>query len=372
MSRKLKILGAIAVVAVVTTPAGLAGQQPGNFAESAITAERSWAIQKRLADIEQNKEAAVKQLLESWAPFVDQSFYDPYSELHDIAMAAPAWQVFGASLAGDYKTMIDVLRGRSGAGKLVNTLSQPQAKQFASPLANLGETTSQLVFTPIPPCRIVDTRGSGARTGILAANTSRTFDLTTIGYGEGQGGQTSGCTGLPSFSHFGWAVNITVTDYSSNGGLQVYPFGGAIPATSIINYFPGAYALANNGHVTGCYGCADDITVRAFGAAANVIIDVMGYYQQATTTGLTASSVTRFAGTPVNINAGLEAFAYGGNCPAGTVMIGGENDFSGSDLAVGETRQNTATQWVMWQINNDGVTRTTTVYSRCLDTPVEQ
>jgi hypothetical protein len=268
--------------------------------------------------------------------------------------------------------MGDVLRGRVGAGALINTLDEPQAKAFASPLNNLGETTSQLVFTPIPPCRMVDTRGTGARTGILAANTSRTFDLTTDGYTKGQGGQTSGCTGLPSVSHYGWAVNITVTDYTANGGLQVYPSGGTVPATSLINYFPGAYALANNGTVTGCYLCSDDITVRAFGAATHVIIDVMGYFERATTTGLLASAVTRVAGTAVTVSAGSQAFVTGGACPAGTLLIGGENDFSGADVAIGESRQTSTTSWIMWMINNDSAGRSVTVFSRCMDTPVLQ
>ena len=369
MTRIRTAVSGIAVAVALSTIPVAAGQQNLVSTDPQLSAERSWAVQGQLAAIDSNREAYVNALIESWTPYVDKGAYDLWSELKPIAMKAPAWQLYGASLVGDFGTMLAVLRGKTGAAKYVNTLDQPQAKAWVSdPAQLLGDTTGSLVFTPIPPCRIVDTRGSGAKTGILNPGVPRSFDLTTDGYLEGQGGQTSGCTGLPSFSHAAFAVNITVAAYTANGGLQVYPYLGSLPATSLINFFPAAYAIANNGPVTGCYACADDITINGFGAPTHVIIDVMGYYERASVTG---ASVSRFAGTPVNIPAGGRAFATGGTCPAGTVMIGGENDFSGTDLAIGETRQNTTTTWTMWQINNDALARTTTVFSRCLDTPIE-
>jgi hypothetical protein len=84
---------------------------------------------------------------------------------------------------------------------------------------------------------------------------------------------------------------------------------------------------------------------------------------------VTTSAITRIAGTAVSITSNNATFVYGGDCAAGTRLITGEEDFSGTDLNIGETRQNTTTQWVMWLINHDAVSRTATVYSRCMDTP---
>lgn len=42
----------------------------------------------------------------------------------------------------------------------------------------LGETTNDLVFVPITPCRIIDTRLAG---GQIAAGTTRAFDVTASG-----------------------------------------------------------------------------------------------------------------------------------------------------------------------------------------------
>jgi len=337
--------------------------------------ERSWAIQAELARIEKNPEAFVDQLIQSWAPYLDSEVYDPWHEIKPIAMAATPWQLYGASLVGDFKTMLLVLHGKVGAGRYINALTQPEprtwtsAARVAAPDPQvLGGTVDSLVFTPIAPCRMVDTRGAGARTGIVNPGVPRSFDLTTDGYTKGQGGATSGCTGLPSFSPFGWAANITTTQHSAAGGLQAWGFGGVVPLTSIINYFPTAYAIANNGSLTGCWGCADDVTLSVFGGATHVIIDVMGYYDQATAT---SSTVTRIAGTATPIANGTQGFVTGGACPAGTVLIGGEVDHGSGDLAVGRSRQATTTTWTFWMINNSGASGSVTAYSGCMDAPVK-
>ncbi len=355
------VAGVLAVGAVVDAQVGT----------GMLSKERSWEVQGVLAGVEANKSAAVDQWLSDWQANLDPNVYDIYSELGETAKKAPAWQLLGAALPGDFRTAVRVLRGAEGAGKYINTLTAPQAKVAAGFGVDqvFGDNDNQLVFTPIAPCRVVDTRNAGARTGLIPANGTRTFDLTTDSVIDGQGG-TAGCPGLPSFSHLGWSVNITVTNgYVASGGLKAWGFSAAEPNASVINFGPAVFGgIANGLTLTGCFGCVDDITIRSFGDATHVIIDVMGYYQEATAA---TSTVSRFAGTPVAIASGSQAFATGGACPAGTSMISGENDYSGTDVAIGESRQATATTWTMFQINRDAVSRTTTVYSRCIDTPVK-
>ena len=61
---------------------------------------------------------------------------------------------------------------------------------------------------------------------------------------KGQGGAGS-CVGLPSYSYFGWAVNVTVTGYGSGlGYMTIWPAGGTEPNASVINYQSAPYALA--------------------------------------------------------------------------------------------------------------------------------
>jgi hypothetical protein len=341
--------------------AGLTAQQEqlagpkASMDQAAI--ERSWNIQKALSAIESNRDAFIDSMLSSWSSQIGPG-YDLWSELADVLKTATPWRLYGASLAPDLTTAIDVLRGRASAGQYISG-DNP----------SIGQTTSQLVFTPIAPCRIVDTRNPGARTGLLTAGVTRTFDLTTGGYAKGQGGATSGCTGLPSFSPKAWGVNITVVGYSAGGALTVWPFSEAAPLSSLLNYFPASPAIANNGSVTGCYGCGEDINVSPFAGSGqtHVIIDVNGYYEQATGFATGTPVVTRLAGTTTNVAAGGFISIAGGNCPAGTVLIGGGQTNSSQGTILTSDHHVSGAHWYEYVKNNGGSAETVTIYSTCLE-----
>ena len=77
-------------------------------------------------------------------------------------------------------------------------------------------------------------------------------------------------------------------------GLKAWGFNSTEPNASVINWQAGqSGAIANGVILMGCLGCAYDITIKAFGDATHVIIDVMGYFQEASAT---ASTVTTFTG----------------------------------------------------------------------------
>lgn len=344
--------------------------------EAAI--QRSLDIQTQVARIDQDKEAFIREFIANWTTYVNRSplFSNSAKELLPLMRAATPWRLYAASLVGDYNGMVQVLRGEVPAGKVINALFAPQPRTVPGsaltvnsrspiPLA-LGSTTSQLVFTPIPPCRIADTRGAGARTGILSAGVARTFDLTTDAFTKGQGGSAS-CPGLPGFSFYGWSVNATVTGYSTTGFLAVYPFGGSVPATSLVNFGPALPAIANSGTMTGCYGCNDDINVVA-SASTHVILDVYGYYEVPTgyATGLT---VTQLAGTPTLVAGGALEGISGGACPAGTKVISGaQTNLSGpTNTILTSDHSISGSNWYEYVKNTGTVATTVIVYSICAD-----
>ncbi|MPY90058.1 MAG: hypothetical protein GEU99_19315 [Luteitalea sp.] len=88
-----------------------------------------------------------------------------------------------------------------------------------------------------------------------------------------------------------WAVNITVTGFSANGGLTAWGNGWVKPHTSVINYSAGhSPSVSNSLNLQGCLltdnpnippecvGDGADIVVEAFGSSTHVIIDVIGYF----------------------------------------------------------------------------------------------
>jgi len=346
--------------------------------EGSMTVDRSRAIQAELQRIDADRSGWVRDFLDAWDRALDPRVYDVRGELTRIAMSAPAWQLYGASLVGDFDTMVRVLRGKTGAGAYVNAIASPQRKLAppltlsgsARPLA-LGSNTDSLVYTPIAPCRMVDTRpgpdGPGARTGAIPANATRTFDLTTRGQTEGQGGGLFPCPGLPSVSPAAWVVNITAPGaYSGFGGLKAWGFSGGEPNASVINWQAGQVgAIANAVTLVGCAGCNDDITIRTFGDASHVIIDVMGYFDSAATTG---SAVTRFPGPPTVVPNGSWP-VEGGVCPVGTVGIAGELVNDGVNVAITGIVF-ASDKWVFQVFNNSASSHNVLAFSRCMDTPL--
>jgi hypothetical protein len=364
--RLWKGLALVVFVALATVSVG------AQVLSEPMSPERSRAVQAQLEKIDGDRAGFVNQLFSAWTPYLDSNKYDLWSELGPTAMKVPAWQLYGASLVGDFKTMTRVLKGLEGAGHYINALAEPQAKTapdlFAPEPYAFGDTQDQLVFVPIAPCRVVDTRNAGARTGILTAGEARSFDLEDDAFLNGQG-VTGPCAGLPISSEAAWAVNVTVTGYSGTGWLTIWPFSSAETFTSVINYGTGgASAVANGLTLRGCYLCVGgDIHVKASAAGTHVIIDVTGYYRGA---GVANAAVTRILGETQTVAANNSLFIDGGVCPAGTVLIGGEVDHSENDVAVAKTLQLSATQWRFWMKNNTAAGVSVTAYSRCMDTPL--
>lgn len=376
MRRSRWVFGTLALAATVglATNHRAAAQEPHETLT--MTAERSHAIQETLAAIDADKARFVHDLLMSWTPYVDNDVHDLFGDLYRVALRAPAWQLYGAWLVGDFTTMVRILHGEEGPGRYVNRLQRPEARtthgqgwEVFDPDAFPSGASDNLVYTPITPCRVVDTRGSGARQGVIPAHGTRSFDLRAQAFSSGQGA-VGPCPGLPDLAlQAAWAVNLTVTGYGGTGGLKAWGFGGTEPAVSVINYAPGQPALANGLVLPGCYSCADDVTIKAFTAGTHVIIDVMGYFRRADAF---QSSVTLFPGATTSVSAGSRVPVSGGACPGGTTLVGGEMTQNGVNVFVGGEWSNSTTRWWnYWMINNDAVARNVTVWSRCLDTPIK-
>jgi hypothetical protein len=147
--------------------------------------------------------------------------------------------------------------------------------------ASLGDSAADLVYTPVAPCRIIDTRLAG---GALAPGTPRNFFVAGVDFFGLQGGTPGGC-GVPSGPATAALVNFVAVQPSGPGNLRAWAFGGLAPSASIINYasVPGLN-IANGLAVPLCNQAAascgpGDITVRADVSATHVVADVIGYFR---------------------------------------------------------------------------------------------
>ncbi|MEP6939189.1 MAG: hypothetical protein ABI846_05450 [Rudaea sp.] len=134
----------------------------------------------------------------------------------------------------------------------------------------LGDANNDLVFTPITPCRFVDTRNVGG-----PVSTLRVFDTANAGstYGGAAGCALSGI-GEPAI-----ALNLTATGMTAPGYLIVRP-QGSVNTTSFINWDAGAVQIANAGIVTTQLASNGHYEFEITGnkGAPQVIVDYFGYF----------------------------------------------------------------------------------------------
>ena len=124
-------------------------------------------------------------------------------------------------------------------------------------------------FEPLPPSRILDTRdgtGGGVRLGPGAS-----FDL-----------QVSGRGGIPSSGAKAAVLNLTVTGPTADTYLTVYPAGESRPLASNVNFAP-ASTVASRAQVK--LGAGGKVTIYNGGGWSDVIVDVSGWYTDASVAG---------------------------------------------------------------------------------------
>jgi hypothetical protein len=185
---------------------------------------------------------------------------------------------------------------------------------LTGPVTSTLAADSSLVYIPVQPCRIFDTRETG---GPIAAGTSEDFyvygDATTM---FGQGGNPAGCP-APQGEPIAVHLNITVVPLG-DGHIRVYPKGTALPNASTVNYTSGEN-VANAVTVKTTFDPADlDISVYSSNHA-HVLADVQGYFYPQQTGGVDIG--TSQTGAVSFSNAVTNITSLTVNAPAAGVVI---------------------------------------------------
>jgi len=140
--------------------------------------------------------------------------------------------------------------------------------------AKFGDLNKDVVYTPVAPCRIIDTRSSAA--GAIAANTTRSFVAINSSSFAGQGGSATNC-GTLGLSATAVAINLTAVTPSGAGYATAYPFGTAQPVAASVNYVAGA--IVNNALIVQIPNplSSFDFTLYTF-AQSHYVADIVGYF----------------------------------------------------------------------------------------------
>ena len=156
-------------------------------------------------------------------------------------------------------------------------LSAPAATMPANVNAKLlGDLSRDLVYTPVDPCRIADTRIAG---GAIAAQGQRSFLALATSPSDTfaiQGGSNTNCNVVATSAS---AVVLTITAILPNiaGYAVAYPFGSAQPNASSLNYAAGD-VIGNTVVVRVPNPAAlSDFTLYTY-AQSHYVIDIVGYF----------------------------------------------------------------------------------------------
>lgn len=179
----------------------------------------------------------------------------------------------------------------------------------------LGSSASDLVYTPVTPCRILDTRVAG---GPIASGGTRDFNAV-VGSGgnfSSQGGSATDC-GVVAAGQAAVVINLTAVTPAVAGFATAYPFGTTRPLASSVNYTAGA--IVNNSIVVKLPTplTTKDFTVYTF-ASADYVADIVGYYAPPVATALQCQSVD---GALRTMAAGEYALLSTVNCPSGYTAV---------------------------------------------------
>lgn len=224
-----------------------------------------------------------------------------------------------AAEAKSFDAMNDALLQTKAAntGRAVMTAT---SGRVVSATKALGALTNDLVYTPIQPCRIIDTRSMS--TGAIATNTTRSFLAINVPSFTSQGGSATNC-GLVAVQATAVALNFSVVSPvvapAGSGGpgtgfLTAFPFGTTQPTAATMLYRD-AVSLSNSAIVQIPNPVASfDFTVYA-SQQTHVVADIVGYFAPPLATPLqcvdTADVTTNNIGPGGTANATAPACATG-------------------------------------------------------------
>ncbi len=253
----------------------------------------------------------VHQIVMKWGGHVQEAYRTDVREwamdMVPVFSRVSIDQLAKAAAARRFEDMNNALIGDNGYQS-----NSPAALMQATRDAGkvLGDAANDLVYVPVTPCRIIDTRVAG---GAIAGNTTRGFDITSVANYSFQGGDATDC-GIGGAGSFAAAViNFTVVTPSTGGYITAFPFGATQPLAATVNYTAGdirgnlAIVRLDQGP------SANEMSVYSF-AQTHLVADVVGYFinPQATNLNCAATAIST-----LNISANSTNFFNNPTCPPG-------------------------------------------------------
>jgi hypothetical protein len=277
-------------------------------------ANAQWAGGDALLAVDQTRASLIKRIVEDWKTAAHRAQYAMTPEqFGDALWSLRSDRLLVASLAGDFSTIERLIAGK---GELT------RSGRGVGPKA-LGDSGQDVPYTPVTPCRIVDTRTSAP----LSPGIERTF----VGYSASgfalQGGVPVGDCMVPNGAA-ALALNVVAYQPSNLGYITLWPTSAPEPFAATVSFDSGATNVS-----TGAVVPVDVNNVNSFKAKSPVvvhmIVDVVGYFRATTALALPNLELTPIShptyGDTANIVAGSSANSVAAGIAGATIAGGGCN-----------------------------------------------
>jgi hypothetical protein len=155
-----------------------------------------------------------------------------------------------------------------------SAVTTPDEERELEIVAAAVTPTPEMLFVPVTPCRVLDTRETAA--GDFDPGQTRNYYTSgTVGF-EAQGGKSGGC-GIPTGAK---AVSLVMSaiDPTDDGYLRAWAAGTSEPQATLLNYNDSRISVGSPIPVRS--GAGTDLSVKNYNGSTHLVIDVNGYYIQ--------------------------------------------------------------------------------------------
>ncbi len=260
---------------------------------------------------QQRRSDLVLQIVEKWGEHVEGAYGRPADvwgkDMVPLLMKTPLESLQRAANARTFDDMNDALLAKAAplpvmprvglARPLVSGSSAARPATGEDSTNAIGDANRDLVYVPVTPCRVLDTRLAG---GTIPTGGTRSFDISAATDYAAQGGSATDCS-VGNVGTIGSAViNFTVVNPNNAGYVTAFEFGGTQPLAATVNYVAGD--IRGNLAIVplDSSSAGDDISVFSF-AQTHLVGDIVGYFIAPQATGLQCTST--FATENVAANA---------------------------------------------------------------------
>jgi hypothetical protein len=361
---RLRITNAFASAALsLTCASAIAANATPAHASNAFASKPDALLQ-----IDMNRSAVIEKIVESWKKELPAAQVESFKQKLEGLRAD---HLLAANLSGSFDGVLEIVNRIETANQ---TAPQLQTVPLSADKAKaLGDSAIDLVYTPIAPCRIFDTRSTS---GPFVANgtnsgVTRFFDVDGTDL-TAQGGSATGCNIAASAR----AVVLAISPISppTTGWFVGADVGTTIPFASgtLFNYSSNLTLSTFTVVMPMLGGGGSDIQLQARGVSAysvHAVGDVTGYFappvatpQQCqfwfTSTNLTAGSGYNSVTSP-SCSAGYTPTSR--SCYSGTNSANNYLQSSGQFGNTGSGGAGANAQLCEWWVGGSGFTGTASI-----------